>query len=372
MKNSSAINLASKQLRSLAWVLVLLWSLSAGVFAQDQQPPQNFAQPPERTGAESTSTEGTVDTSVFASQNQFLVVLLTVAVLALYTSVRLSKTEQHMENLESAFNSTKKGLGGATYECLQWDDLFRSIEEGLPVLPDFCLDRPRLLLLGCPGNSLIPKLSEFSRNSRLNLLLNSAYEVLSEPTQKLLVFSSRLGVRQIGWGLLSLAGQTNFNDLSKAERAELLSSLDIADWENRLYNFAGSNTTINELYRISNKLAEDGSDLTLVLDGWDFLLTNYDRADKASGDSQLAIWQKLGQDLSVLAKRGHLGIILLLDTADEAWRQRLFWAANWAEISISEDGRKWKAEGQLTDYNGNLQKIEAQWDCNPESGALGR
>ncbi|MGM9999447.1 MAG: hypothetical protein ACI38Q_08710 [Candidatus Bruticola sp.] len=352
--------------------LVLLWSLSTVALAQEQRSQQNFAEPPENSGRGSDSAESTIDTSDFASQNQFLVVLLAVAILALYTSVRSTKTEQHFKNLEKMFNSTENGLGGVTYECLQWNDLFRSIEEGLPVLPDFCLDRPRLLVLGCQGNSLLPKLSELSRNSRLNLLLNSAHEILSEPTQKLIVFSSRLGVRQIGWGLLSLIGQTDFNKLSNTEKAELLSKLDIADWEKRLYNFAGGSATINELYRILSKLAEDGSDLTLILDGWDFLLPAESHTAKTNADKKLSDWQHLGQELSVLASRNHLGVILLLDTADEAWQQRLFWAADWAEINISDSGSEWKAEGQLTDYDGTLKQIEAHWHCNPESGALRR
>lgn len=341
--------------------------LSKPGWTQESEPGQNFA-PPANFASESSNA---VDLSSLATREQMLLVLLAVIALAIYAAVHYVKYERRFKLLEAQLASPELGLHGAKYEHLKWDDLFRSTEEGLPILPGLTFDRPRLLVLGCPGAEEMPPLTELAHNPRLNLLLNCAFTVLSEPTQKLFVFSRRLGVRQIGWGLLSLVAQANFNKLSQTEKAKVWQNGDLSDWEESLYCFSGYSTSFTELHRLLSNFAAQDLEFTLILDGWDFLQPEQGSQVELSAEKQQKLWKRSAQNLSILAERGHAGIILLLDTDSQAWQQRGLWAENWAEIELNSDPQlHYKAKGQWTNYDGSRVAIERRWECDPESGIL--
>lgn len=341
--------------------------LSEVAVAQESEQEQNFA-PPADFGQSGLNT---VDLSGLATREQMLLVLLLLIALAIYVAVRCVKYERRLKSFEAQLVSPELGLHGAKYERLKWDDLFRSTEEGLPILPGLSFDRPRLLVLGCGGSEEVPVLTEFTRNPRLNILLNCAFTVLSEPTQKLFVFSQRLGVRQIGWGLLSLAAQTDFNKLDDLEKAKVWQRADLMDWEENLYCFSGYSANFAEMYRLLNNFAEKDLEFTLLLDGWDFLHSENKNESSMSSEEKRSLWKNYAQNLSILAERGHAGIILLLNTDSQAWQQRSLWADNWAEISVfSEPKLHYRAQGQWTNYDGRRVPIEQQWESDPESGFL--
>lgn len=350
-----------------------LWALGVVMLphfvgAQESDPGQQNFAPPAGFVQDSLAT---ADLSVLATRQQMLVILLAVIALAVYVAVRYVKYERRFKCLEAQWASPELGLHGAKYERLKWDELFRSAEEGLPILPGLSFDRPRLLVLGCPGAEEVPPRTEFARNPRVNLLLNCAFTVLSEPTQKLFVFSRRLGVRQIGWGLLSLAARTDFNKLSDTEKAEVWQQVDLDDWEESLYCFSGYSISFAELHRLLSNFAEKDLEFTLLLDGWDFLQSDKINEEECSTEELQELWQGLAQKLSVLAERGHAGIILLLNTDSQAWQQRGLWAENWAEVELTSEPKvRYKAQGQWTNYDGSRVAIEHCWEYDPESGAL--
>lgn len=346
----------------------MAWLSNPG-WAQESEPGQNFA-PPANFSSEISNA---VDLSLLATRQQMLLILLALIALAIYVAVRCIKYERRLKGLEAQLTAPELGLHGAKYERLKWDDLFRSIEEGLPILPGLCFNRPRLLVLGCPGAEEIPPQTEFAHNPRLNLLLNCAFTVLNEPTQKLFVFSRRLGVRQIGWGLLSLVAKTDFNKLSETEKAEVWQKANLSDWEDSLYCFSGYSASLAELHRLLSNFADKDLEFTLILDGWDFLHEERDDKDKSeqSAPKQQELWKQCAQSLSVLAQRGHAGIILLLNTDSQEWQQRGLWAENWAEIELTSDPQlHYKAQGQWTNCDGSRVVIEHRWECAPESGLL--
>ncbi len=105
--------------------------LSKPGWTQESEPGQNFA-PPANFASESSNA---VDLSSLATREQMLLVLLAVIALAIYAAVHYVKYERRFKLLEAQLASPELGLHGAKYEHLKWDDLFRSTEEGLPILP---------------------------------------------------------------------------------------------------------------------------------------------------------------------------------------------------------------------------------------------
>ena len=208
----------------------------------------------------------------------------------------------------------------------------------------------------------MPNLRELKTDGRINLLLNIAYNALQRPEQNVIVVSRRLGVEQVGWGLLSLAAQSDFNALTEVQRAEILEKENLKEWEKALFCFNGWNINLNNLYNTCVKIRKKGEEATVIFDGLEVF------SDEEGGYGDCA---ELLQRLSSFARKSHVGLAVLLDPKTPQWQKRAEANASWAEFSFAgQNGSSVKAEGSWSGRHGNPRAIAAQWDIQSGSGML--
>lgn len=327
---------------------------------------------PAEAAASGEESVSEISLSDLATRGQLFVVLAAVLAMAVYASVRFSSLKSQMNELRKDVYEFDENLTGIGYEQFSRQSLFRSTEEGLPILPGLSFPGPDVLFLGCSGGLAVPGINELRGNWRVNVLLNVIHTVLEEPEQKAVLVSRRFGTEQIGWGLLSLEAGADFASLDEVRKAEIAGSPKLLSWEKSLFCFCGWETDTAHLYKTCRRAAEPDAELTIVLDGLEFMrgcLSEQEAGGPVRKDGSADLAELAGK-LRSLASRCHAGIVVLIDSDSPAWKKRAVWAGNWAEVRVCEGHpNRAEADGCWNDRAGR-RAISCQWNLSAENGAL--
>lgn len=344
----------------LAWLFVFSPYPAPAQEGDPNQPPAPGVEQAEQSDSSSAETELYIGD--VASRSQMLMLLILTLLFLIYTSVRFNVINREIKRLDRMFCELDDDVEGGRYERLDWNGVFHTVEEDSPILPRLSFGYSDCLLLGCQGGEAVPNLRELKSDERINLLLNIVYNALQRPEQNVIVVSRRLDIAQIGWGLLSLAAQCDFNALTDVQKAEMLERENLKGWEKALYCFNSWSIGLNTLYNTCLKLRKKGEEVTVVFDGLEALSENgRDDAD----------FSGLYQSLSSFARKSHVGLAVLLDQKSPWWLKRAEGNISWVELSFSgQNNSEVKAEGSWSGKHGNPEAISEKWEVQAGSGML--
>lgn len=259
-------------------------------------------------GTETSSADGSagVGTTAVSAQSGrgmivfFLVVMLCLFGYYLFTNYGINARIDRLEEL-----LRRHGLANRYRDELvpfSWNAVLRSLEGGLPVLPDLLLPRSGVVMLGVGNQSL--KTSSGHQNQLSQLVIaNIAHSVLDSPELMVLTITRGLGGDELGRMLLSMQAGNDWRDLDDVKRQALLNehSSDLERFEKSLFYLSDLVITMPQLFNSCQELLKDGELGAVIIDNLDVFI----------GDEPMTSAEILEQ-LAILASRCHVPIILVV------------------------------------------------------------
>ena len=315
----------------------LLW-LSGGMLAeaQDSPEPQGVAPAPatgesdsltlyrEAPSDENESTDipevsddaPVARTSGGGSGTTFLlVVMLALFGLYLYNNQGLNA---RISRLEAAL----RGGAGRTRERdelvpFSWNSVLRSLEGGFAVLPGLVLPKPCVMLIGVEAEG---KENNAAVVGRLRILAaNVVRSVLQDPELAVLAVMRHVGSCELGNQLLTMLGSRPWQELSEADRQNLLRShgKELEHYEKTLYCLNDLVLTPTQLYQTCQELLVSGDLGAILLDDLSVLVPD----EHLSQDNENAAEMRrdICEALRLLAVRCHVPICVLTGVGSTTW-----------------------------------------------------